>query len=74
MGFAAEINGNDIYRQNLNLPIAIVIGSEGFGIKKSVIACCDGVVTLPLMGKVNSLNASVACGIVVFEALRQRLK
>ena len=72
--FAAEINGNDIYRQNLNLPIAIVIGSEGFGIKKSVIACCDGVVTLPLMGKVNSLNASVACGIVVFEALRQRLK
>lgn len=72
--FAAEINGNDIYRQNLNLPIAFVIGSEGFGIKKSVIACCDGVVTLPLMGKVNSLNASVACGIVIFEALRQRLK
>jgi len=72
--FAAEIGGNDIYKQNLNLPIALVIGSEGFGIKKTVQTCCDGVLTLPLKGKVNSLNASVACGIVVFEALRQRSK
>lgn len=72
--FAAEIGGNNIYKQNLNLPIALVIGSEGFGIKKTVQTCCDGVLTLPLKGKVNSLNASVACGIVVFEALRQRSK
>ncbi len=71
--FGAEIGGNDIYKQNLNIPLAIVIGSEGFGIKKSVLANCDGVITLPLMGKVNSLNASVACGIVIFETLRQRL-
>ncbi len=72
--FAAETGGENIYKQNLNLPLAIVIGSEGFGIRKSVISACDGVITLPLMGKINSLNASVACGIVIFEALRQRLK
>ena len=71
--FAAEANGKSIYKQNLNIPIAIVIGSEGFGVKKTVISSCDGVVSLPLMGKVNSLNASVACGIAVFEVLRQRL-
>ena len=72
--FGAEIGGENIYHKNLNLPIAIVIGSEGFGIKKSIQSYCDGIITLPLMGKVNSLNASVACGAVVFEILRQRLK
>lgn len=72
--FAAEIGGKDIYKQNLNMPVAFVVGSEGFGIKKTIQSACDEVLTLPLQGKVNSLNASVATGIVVFEALRQRLK
>ena len=72
--FAAEADGEDIYGKNLNLPIAVIIGSEGFGVKKSILSYCDGVLSLPLKGKVNSLNASVACGIVVFEALRQRSK
>lgn len=72
--FSAEIGGKDIYKQNLNLPVAFVIGSEGFGVKKTIQSACDEVLTLPLQGKVNSLNASVATGIVVFEALRQRLK
>lgn len=72
--FSAEIGGENIYNKNLNLPIAVVIGSEGFGIKKSIKDMSDGVITLPLKGKVNSLNASVACGIVVFEILRQREK
>lgn len=71
--FAAETGGEDIYNKKLTQSIAVVIGSEGFGIKKSIIDCCDGTITLPLRGKVNSLNASVACGIVVFEILRQRL-
>ncbi len=70
--YAAEIGGENIYSKKLNGPIAVVIGSEGNGIKKSIISYCDGVLTLPLKGKVNSLNASVACGIVVFEILRQR--
>lgn len=72
--FSAEIGGENIYTKNLNLPIAIIIGSEGFGIKQSIKEKCDGVLTLPLKGKVNSLNASVACGIVIFEVLRQREK
>jgi len=71
--FGAEAGGQSIYKQNLNIPLGIVIGSEGFGVKKTVLSSCDGVVSLPLMGKVNSLNASVACGAVVFEVVRQRL-
>ncbi len=71
--FAAETGGENIYNKKLNQNIAIVIGSEGFGIKKSILQQCDGTITLPLCGQVNSLNASVACGIVIFEILRQRL-
>ena len=70
--FAAEAGSENIYQQNLNQSIAIIIGSEGFGVKKSIIEYCDGVLSLPLKGKVNSLNASVACGIMIFEILRQR--
>ena len=70
--FAAETGGEDIYSKKLNMPIAVTIGSEGDGVKKSIKERCDGVLTLPLKGKVNSLNASVACGIVIFEILRQR--
>lgn len=72
--FSAETGGENIYSKKLALPIGVVIGSEGFGTKKSIQDMCDGVITLPLKGKVNSLNASVACGIVVFEILRQRDK
>lgn len=70
--YAAETGGENIYQQNLNKPIAVVIGSEGHGVREIVKSHCDGIITLPLKGKVNSLNASVACGIVVFEILRQR--
>lgn len=70
--YAAETGGENIYQQNLNKPIAVVIGSEGHGVRDVVKSHCDGIITLPLKGKVNSLNASVACGIVVFEILRQR--
>lgn len=70
--YAAEASGESIYSKKLNGGVAVVIGSEGFGVKKSIIDHCDGVVSLPLKGKVNSLNASVACGIVLFEVVRQR--
>lgn len=71
--FVAETGGEMIYNKKLgHLPIAVVIGSEGNGVKQSLRTYCDGIVTLPLKGKVNSLNASVACGIVIFEILRQR--
>lgn len=72
--YAAELGGENIYKQKLDRNIAVVIGSEGFGIRPVVKSHCDGVITLPLKGQVNSLNASVACGVVVFEILRQREK
>lgn len=71
--FVAETGGENIYSKKLTMPIAVVIGSEGKGVKQSLRSYCDGIITLPLMGKVNSLNASVACGVVIFEILRQRL-
>ena len=72
--YCAEVGGKDIYKENLNKPIAVVIGSEGKGIKPTIKNMCDGILTLPLKGNVNSLNASVACGIVIFEVLRQKSK
>ena len=70
--YASETGGEDIYQQNLTGPIGVVIGSEGKGVKQSIRSYCDGVITLPLKGSVNSLNASCATAIVVYEILRQR--
>jgi 23S rRNA (guanosine2251-2'-O)-methyltransferase len=55
-------------------PMAFVIGSEGQGLRKTVREMCDFVVSLPMRGKVNSLNVSVATGILSYEVIRQRLK
>ena len=52
---------------------AFVIGSEGFGMSRLVSEKCDAMLSLPMRGKVNSLNASVAAGIFMYEAVRQRL-
>lgn len=60
------------YNQDLTGPIAIVIGSEGFGMGKLVKENCDFLVKIPMKGKITSLNASVSAGIVVYEAVRQR--
>lgn len=70
--YACELGGQDIYSQNLTGPIGLVIGSEGNGIKPSLQTYCDGIVTLPMKGSVNSLNASVSAGIAIYEILRQR--
>ena len=69
----AELGGEDIYSSNLTGKLCLVIGGEDSGIPRLTKEKCDHVVTLPVLGSVNSLNASVACGIVVYEALRQRL-
>lgn len=61
-----------IWEKDLNVPLAIVIGSEGKGIRKTVGESCDMMVSLPMRGKINSLNVSVATGIILFEILRQR--
>jgi len=70
--YAVELGGANIYRQNLKGAIGLVIGSEGKGISQLLKKNCDAILTMPMMGKVNSLNASVACGVAVFEVLRQR--
>lgn len=70
--YGLELGGQDIYNTKLSGPIALVVGSEGFGISRLVKQNCDEIVTLKQKGKINSLNASVACGIAVYEILKQR--
>ena len=70
--YVSETGGENIYKQNLTGPIGILVGSEGNGVKPSLRTYCDGIITLPLKGNVNSLNASVASALCVYEVLRQR--
>ena len=70
--YACELGGKQLSKTDLKGPIAIVIGSEGKGTGKLTLKNCDGVVTIPQFGFVNSLNASVATGIVLYEVVRQR--
>ncbi len=70
--YGLELGGKDIYKTNLSGSIALVVGSEGFGISRLVKENCDEIITLPQKGKINSLNASVACSIAVYEILKQR--
>jgi 23S rRNA (guanosine2251-2'-O)-methyltransferase len=72
--YACELGGDPVEKINLKGNVAIVIGSEGFGCSKMTKDISDGVVTLQMKGKVNSLNASVATGIILYETLLQRLK
>ena len=70
---ADEKSGHSLYNQKLKGNIALVIGGEGEGIRPLVRKKCDVVFSIPLAGGVGSLNASVAGGIAMFEAVRQRL-
>ena len=70
--YACELGGEDLDNANLNGNIAIVMGSEGKGVSALTRKLCDGVVSMQMYGKVNSLNVSVATGIVLYEAVRKR--
>lgn len=59
-------------KQDYKMPIAIVIGSEGFGMSRLVKENCDFLVKIPMKGKITSLNASVSAGIIMYEAVKQR--
>lgn len=61
------------YNLDMSGPIAIVVGNEGKGMKRLVKDSCDFLVKIPMLGKANSLNASVSAGIIIYEALRQRV-
>lgn len=70
--YALDMDGEEITKTDLTGSIAIVIGSEGRGVSQLMRKRCDKIVSLKLKGKVNSLNASVACGVALYEAVRQR--
>lgn len=70
--FATEMKGSVMYNTDLRGDIGLVIGSEGSGVSSLTKKLCDGVISIPMFGKLNSLNASVSAGIVLFEAVRQR--
>lgn len=63
-----------VWDLDLRIPLALVIGSEGKGLRKTVRKNCDILVSLPMKGRINSLNVSVAVGILTFEILRQRTR
>ena len=72
--YGAETGGQSIYKANLTGKICLVIGGEDSGVKRLTKEKCDGIISIPMFGKVNSLNASVACGIAVYEVIRQRVE
>lgn len=72
--YGAELGGGDIYKADLTGKLCLVIGGEDSGVKRLTKTKCDGIISIPMFGKVNSLNASVACGVAVYEAVRQRTK
>ena len=69
---ACDMGGQEYYKANLKGAIAVVIGSEGFGISKLVREKCDFVVSVPMLGRITSLNASNAAAVIAYEIRRQR--
>ena len=70
----ADMGGEVMYRANLTGPIGLVIGNEGSGVSRLVKEKCDYVVSIPMKGDIDSLNASVAAGVLAYEVVRQRMK
>ncbi len=62
------------WQVDFTVPLAIVVGSEGKGIRETVKKQCDRLVRIPMFGKINSLNVSVATGVLIYEVVRQRMK
>lgn len=70
--FGADMNGEDFEKTDFNCACALVIGNEGNGIGTLTSKKCDVIVSLPMFGKINSLNASVAAGVLMYEVIRKR--
>lgn len=69
----ADMDGELMYRQNLTGPIGLVIGNEGKGVSHLVKEHCDFISSIPMKGDIDSLNASVAAGVLAYEIVRQRM-
>lgn len=72
--YALEAGGEDIYKEDFSGNVALIVGGEDSGVKRLTKEKCDKVLSIPLQGNVNSLNASVALGIAAYEVVRNRLK
>lgn len=72
--FGADMSGRTYCQTDFKDAMALVIGNEGFGLSRIVKEKCDFLISLPLYGSINSLNASVAAGILMYEVARQRLE
>ena len=70
--YAADMDGENLYEADLSGACAVVIGAEGEGVSRLVLEKCDKIISIPMRGHINSLNASVAAGIMLFQAARQR--
>lgn len=70
----ADMGGETMYRLNLTGPIGLVIGNEGDGVSRLVKEKCDFIASIPMKGDIDSLNASVAAGVLAYEIVRQRMK
>ena len=68
----ADMGGEVMYKQNLKGPIGLVIGNEGSGVSRLVKEHCDIIASIPMKGNIDSLNASVAAGVLAYEIVRQR--
>lgn len=68
----ADMGGSEMYKEDFRGSIGLVVGSEGKGISKKVRDNCDFIVSIPMVGEINSLNASVAASVLMYEVLRQR--
>ena len=64
--YALDMGGEDIYKANLKGAVALVVGAEGKGVSRLTKQLCDGVLSLPMFGKINSLNASVAAALGIY--------
>lgn len=70
----ADMGGESMYRLNLTGPIGMIVGNEGEGVSRLVREACDFTASIPMKGDIDSLNVSVAAGVLAYEIVRQRLK
>ncbi|MBO4396828.1 MAG: 23S rRNA (guanosine(2251)-2'-O)-methyltransferase RlmB, partial [Eubacterium sp.] len=70
----ADMDGTTMYDLNLTGPIGVVVGGEGAGVSRLVRENCDMIARIPMKGQIDSLNASVAAGVLGYEVVRQRMQ
>lgn len=70
----ADMGGESMYKLNLTGPIGLIVGNEGEGVSRLVREACDFTASIPMKGDIDSLNASVAAGVLAYEIVRQRLQ